>query len=98
MIAMPYDYFLMAWFALAAASTAYVAYDQFANNPEPTVMKWGFILVTLYMGPFGLLVSWPTRSPVRANMRSSHHLYGSRGSEVRSTALQAMQPGSFWPQ
>jgi hypothetical protein len=30
--------------------TAYVAYDQFAGNPEPTVMKWGFILVTLYMG------------------------------------------------
>ncbi|MHC2439970.1 FtsP/CotA-like multicopper oxidase with cupredoxin domain [Bradyrhizobium sp. USDA 4451] len=56
MIAMPYDYFLISWFALAFASTAYVAYDQFAGNPEPTVMKWGFILITLYMGPFGLLL------------------------------------------
>jgi FtsP/CotA-like multicopper oxidase with cupredoxin domain len=56
MIALPYDYFLIAWFVLAAASTAYVAYDQFAGNPEPTVMKWGFALVTLYMGPFGLLL------------------------------------------
>jgi uncharacterized cupredoxin-like copper-binding protein len=56
MIALPYDYFLIAWFVLAAASTAYVAYDQFAGNPEPTVMKWGFILVTIYMGPFGLLL------------------------------------------
>lgn len=56
MIAMPYDYFLIAWFALAVASTAYVAYDQFAGNPEPTVMKWGFILITLYMGPFGMLL------------------------------------------
>ena len=56
MIALPYDYFLIAWFVLAGASTAYVAIDQFWGNPEPTVMKWGFILVTLYMGPFGLLL------------------------------------------
>ena len=56
MIALPYDYFLIAWFVLAAASTAYVAFDQFSGNPEPMVMKWGFILVTLYMGPFGLLL------------------------------------------
>jgi manganese oxidase len=47
MIAMPYDYFLIAWFILALASTAYVAYDQFAGNPEPTAVKC-FILVTLY--------------------------------------------------
>jgi len=56
MIALPYDYFLIAWFGLAFASTAYVAFDQFNGNPEPTVMKWGFILVTLYMGPFGLVL------------------------------------------
>src|SRR5581483_351873 len=55
-IAHPYDYYLIVWFVLAGLSTAYVAYDQFANNPEPTVMRWGFILVTLYMGPFGLLL------------------------------------------
>ena len=47
MIALPYDYFLIAWFGLAFASTAYVAFDQFNGNAEPTVMKWGFILVTL---------------------------------------------------
>ena len=56
MIIQPIDYALVVWFALAALSTAYVAYDQFRNNPEPTVMKWGFILVTLYMGPIGLLL------------------------------------------
>src|SRR3982074_2759293 len=56
MIVQPYDYFLIAWFVVAALSTAYVAVDQFRNNPEPTVMKWGFILVTLYLGPFGLLL------------------------------------------
>jgi FtsP/CotA-like multicopper oxidase with cupredoxin domain len=56
MIVLPIDYFLIAWFVLAALSTAYVAYDQFTNNPEPTVMKWGFVLVTLYMGPIGFLL------------------------------------------
>ena len=45
MLALPYDYVLIAWFVLAVASTAYVAFDQFSGNPEPTVMKWGFILV-----------------------------------------------------
>ena len=56
MIIQPIDYFLVAWFVVAALSTAYVAWDQFTNNPEPVVMKWGFILVTLYMGPIGLLL------------------------------------------
>ena len=56
MIAQPYDYFLVAWFLFAGLSTAYVTFDQFRNNPERTVMRWGFILVTLYMGPFGLLL------------------------------------------
>src|ERR1700716_160956 len=56
MFIQPIDYFLVGWFLLAVASTAYVGWDQFWNNPEPTVMKWGFILVTLYMGPLGLLL------------------------------------------
>src|SRR5882724_10501178 len=56
MIVQPIDYLLIVWFVLAALSTVYVAWDQFRNNPEPVVMKWGFILVTLYMGPFGLLL------------------------------------------
>jgi len=56
MILQPIDYFLVVWFALAALCTTYVAVDQFKNNPEPTVMRWGFILVTLYVGPLGLLL------------------------------------------
>ena len=56
MLIQPIDYFLLVWFALAGASAAYVAWDQYRNNPEPVVMKWGFILVTLYMGPLGLLL------------------------------------------
>src|SRR5690349_22582858 len=52
----PIDYVLAVWFALAALSAAYVAFDQFRRNPEATVMKWGFVLITLYMGPIGLLI------------------------------------------
>lgn len=47
------DIVLLGWFALTALSVAYVAYDAIANNPELTVMKWGWILVSLYMGPIG---------------------------------------------
>jgi hypothetical protein len=56
MFIQPIDYLLAAWFVLAFLSTAYVAVDQYRNNPEPQVMKWGFILVTLYLGPVGLLL------------------------------------------
>lgn len=56
MFIQPIDYLLVVWFFLAALSTAYVAWDQFRNNPEPAVMKWGFVLVTLYLGPAGLLL------------------------------------------
>ena len=43
------------WFVLAAMSVAVVAWDSFVrHNPEMTVMKWGWVLVTLYMGPVGL--------------------------------------------
>ena len=47
--------FLWTWFALAALSTIYVAWDNFVSgNPEEPVMKWGWVLVTLYMGPIAL--------------------------------------------
>ena len=56
MLIQPFDVFVHAWLVLAALSAAYVAWDQFTGNPEPAVMKWGFVLVTLYMGPIGLLL------------------------------------------
>jgi FtsP/CotA-like multicopper oxidase with cupredoxin domain len=55
-ILQPIDYVVYAWLAIALLSAAYVAVDQFRYNPEATVMKWGFVLVTLYMGPIGLLL------------------------------------------
>jgi hypothetical protein len=46
MFVQPVDYFLAVWLLLAFASTAFVAVDPY-RQPEPKVMKWGFILVTL---------------------------------------------------
>ena len=56
MLIQPFDIFVHAWLVLAILSAAYVAWDQFHGNPEPPVMKWGFVLTTLYMGPIGLLL------------------------------------------
>ena len=50
------DAILLVWFTLTAFSVIYVAYDAFTNNPEMTVMKWGWVLVTFYLGPIGLFL------------------------------------------
>ncbi|MEV6316814.1 DUF4396 domain-containing protein [Streptomyces sp. NPDC051776] len=47
------DALMYTWFLLVSLSTAYVAFDAFTKNPELTVMKWGWVLVTLYIGPIG---------------------------------------------
>ena len=44
---------LVIWFALTALSIAYVAWDVVTANPEMAVMKWGWMLVTLYTGLVG---------------------------------------------
>ena len=56
MLIQPIDYALLVWFGLAVLSFAYVSIDQWRNNPELGVMRIGFVLVTLYMGPLGLLL------------------------------------------
>jgi uncharacterized protein DUF4396 len=50
------DVVVLAWIALTLLSTAYVAWDVFTNNPELTVMKWGWVLVTLYTGLLGAVL------------------------------------------
>lgn len=45
------DAVLLGWFALTALSVGYVANDTFRRNPDLTVMKWGWVLVAVYMGP-----------------------------------------------
>lgn len=49
---------LWGWIGLTLLSAAYVAWDLFTNTPEMKVMKWGWVLVTLYTGPVGLLIYW----------------------------------------
>lgn len=56
MFIQPIDYFIAAWLLSSLACAVWVAVDMYRNTPEPVVMKWGFILVTLYMGPIGLLM------------------------------------------
>jgi hypothetical protein len=43
---------ILLWFILTALSVIFVAID-IRTTPESTVMKWGFVLVTLFTGPFG---------------------------------------------
>lgn len=50
------DLALVIWFALTALSVIYVAWDAFTTNPEMRVMKWGFLLITLFTGPVGACV------------------------------------------
>ncbi len=47
------DYVLLVWFSFTAIAVIYVAWDALMHNPELTVMKWGWILVTLYTGVVG---------------------------------------------
>jgi hypothetical protein len=49
------DVFVIGWFIVTALSVIYVIRDT-ARNPEPWVMKLGWALVTLYMGPVALLL------------------------------------------
>ncbi|MDU0372265.1 DUF4396 domain-containing protein [Hymenobacter endophyticus] len=49
---------LWVWFGLTLLSVLYVAWDLFTRTPEMKVMKWGWVLVTLYTGPVGLLIYW----------------------------------------
>ncbi len=46
---------MMLWFVLTAMSVLYVAID-IRHTPENPVLKWGFILLTLYAGPIGALL------------------------------------------
>lgn len=50
------DAILLVWFTLTALSVIYVAYDAATRNPEMKVMRLGWVLVTLYLGPIGLLL------------------------------------------
>jgi len=50
------DVVVFVWFILVAVSVAYVAWDAWRNNPEMKVMKLGWVLSTLFLGPVGLFL------------------------------------------
>jgi len=43
---------MLLWFLLTAAAVVFVAVD-IRTTPESPVLKWGFVLITLYTGPLG---------------------------------------------
>jgi hypothetical protein len=47
------DVILLGWFLLVFISVSYVAWDAFRKLPEPGVIKWAWVLTTLYLGPVG---------------------------------------------
>ncbi len=73
------DIVLWVWFALTALAVAYVAYDQCKGGLEQNenslamkTMRWGWVLVTLYTGPFGFIVYWILhRAPARETPEQS---------------------------
>jgi len=46
------DGVMLLWFLLTALAVAFVAID-IRDTPEHPVMKWAFVLFTLYAGPIG---------------------------------------------
>ncbi len=50
------DVILLGWFALAAISVIWIAWDVFRNTPENRVIKWAWVLTGLYMGPIALVL------------------------------------------
>ena len=45
------DVILLGWFVLVLISVAFVAWDAFRKLPEPGVIKWAWVLTSLYVGP-----------------------------------------------
>ena len=50
------DLALALWFLLTALALAYVGWDAFTVTPQPVIMKWGWLLMTLYTGPLGAVL------------------------------------------
>ena len=76
---------ILAWFVLTALSVGFVAVD-IRTTPESPVLKWGFVLVTLFTGPVGAMLMYSaaaSRSPARTNNTSPRN--GGRHSAPRCT-------------
>jgi hypothetical protein len=54
--AMASDVALALWFLLTALALAYLGWDAFTVTPQMVIMKWGWLLLTLYTGPQGAVL------------------------------------------
>ena len=87
------DVVLLGWFALTALSVAYIAWDVFRNTPENTVIKWAWVLTSLYMGPVALtLYVLADKEPRPGEHEAFIPRCGSRRSGRRFTAWREMPP------
>ena len=50
------DVVVLGWIVITLVATVYVAWDAFVNNPELQIMKWAWVLVTLYTGVLGAVL------------------------------------------
>lgn len=44
---------IVVWWVMTAASVVFVAVDIWRSTPEATTLKWAFIILTIFTGPFG---------------------------------------------
>lgn len=95
------NWFVYAWPALDLFSVTYVAWDNFGRgNPEMKVMRWGWVLITLYMGPVGvaLYVLTDKEPTPGSHERFIKPLWKQGvGSAPRSTASPETRPESSSP-
>jgi hypothetical protein len=49
------DGVMLLWFSLVGLSLLFVVID-IRSTPASPVMKWGFVLLTAYTGPFGVFL------------------------------------------
>jgi hypothetical protein len=83
---------LILWYALTAASLAFVIWDLFTNTPTLWVMKLAWILIILYTGPVGLilyLLACRQPMPVTHDQFISAHWKQSVGSMMHCVAGDA---------
>lgn len=81
---------MLLWFLLTGLSVLYVAID-IQSTPESPVLKWGFILLTAYIGPLGASSTcWAVASPYRGCMNAMSRSAGARCLARLCTAWRAM--------
>ncbi len=49
------DIIVLCWGVLVLISVAFVAWDAFHHLPEPGVIKWAWVLTSLYLGPIAAI-------------------------------------------